>query len=166
VADLPVVAYPVGRSTALAAVLTLLAAIGWIAAFSVLFLPFAQSGQALVASILIATCVVSNVALGLFWRRQLSRVLRWDGESWWLGVPGIPLEQGGEQAEIQVRLDAQRWMLLWFATPGAPDGQRGQWLWAQASAAPARWHLLRCALYLPQSSADATLRHEPDAERA
>ena len=89
----------------------------------------------------------------------MPRRLRWDGERWWV------IDSRGEQegAQVQVRLDAQRWMLLWFRPVGS---SRGTWLWAQASVDPQRWHLLRCALYLPQSSADATLRHEPDAERA
>ncbi|WOP16618.1 hypothetical protein [Ottowia sp. SB7-C50] len=112
---------------------------------------------------MIASCVVASAALGWFWRRQIGRELRWDGECWWLGVPGQPLEQGGDDARLQVRLDAQRWMLLWFTAPGEP---RGTWLWAQASADPARWHLLRCALYLPQSSTDRARLRDADAERA
>ena len=161
--DAPVVTYPVGRSAALGAGLVVVGALGWMAAFSMLFWPFAQAGSAWKASILIASCVAASAALAWFWWRQVDCVLRWDGAGWWLGAPGSPREQGGDDARVQVRLDAQRWMLLWFKAPEAP---RGTWLWAQASSDPARWHLLRCALYLPQSSTDRARWRDADAERA
>ena len=59
---------------------------------------------------------------------------------------------------------AQRWMLLWFH-PGAA-GERGRWLWAEAASEPARWHLLRCALYLPLTSASVGAPPSSEAGRA
>ena len=89
----------------------------------------------------------------------MPRRLRWDGEHWWV------IDSRGEQegAQVQVRLDAQRWMLLWFLPVGS---SRGTWLWAQASVDPQRWHLLRCALYSPMTSATEGAVPRADAERA
>ncbi len=161
--DVRPVAFPVGRSVALALGLILLGMAGWLAAFLGLFLSSAQSGKAITASLFIAICLTVSLALGWFWRRQTSRVLRWDGEHWWLSEAGSTMEQGGEGAQTQIRLDVQHAMLLWFCATGA---RRGQWLWAQASSDPSRWHLLRCALYLPQSSADSASVRAADTQRA
>ena len=89
----------------------------------------------------------------------MPRRLRWDGERWWV------IDSRGEQegAQVQVRLDAQRWMLLWFHDPAAA---RATWLWAQASHDPVRWHLLRCALYLPLTSASVGAPPSSEAGRA
>ena len=86
----------------------------------------------------------------------MPRRLRWDGERWWV------IDSRGEQegAQVEVRLDAQRWMLLWFHDPAAA---RATWLWAQASHDPVRWHLLRCALY---SAAPLAAGSPADASRA
>lgn len=48
----------------------------------------------------------------------MPRRLRWDGERWWV------IDSRGEQegAQVQVRLDAQRWMLLWFLPVGSSRG--------------------------------------------
>ena len=105
----------------------------------------------------------------------MPRRLRWDGERWWV------IDSRGEQegAQVQVRLDAQRWMLLWLVHPVMSGAQRwmllwflpvgssrGTWLWAQASVDPQRWHLLRCALYSPMTSATEGAVPRADAERA
>ncbi|HOB65730.1 hypothetical protein [Ottowia sp.] len=161
--DALVVTYPVGRTGALAAGLLGLGGAGWLAAIGMLVMPSAQSAKAWTAIVLIVFCGIASAALALFWRRQARRTLRWDGQFWWLGLPPGAREQGGEGARVQVRLDAQRWMLLWFGATGA---RRGHWLWAEARIDPARWHLLRCALYLPQSSADSARLRNADAERA
>ncbi|QTD43861.1 hypothetical protein [Ottowia testudinis] len=98
-----------------------------------------------------------------FWRHQRARTLRWDGECWFVGAPVEAVEMGGEGAQVLLRLDAQRWMLLWFQPA---SGARGCWLWAQARNDPARWHLLRCALYSPLTSASAGSTPAAETERA
>lgn len=99
------------------------------------------------------------VGVWRFWRQQSPRQLRWDGERWWLAER----DHAHEGAEIQVRLDAQRCLLLWFRPV---NGRRPVWLWAQASADPQHWHLLRCALYSPVTSAAAGNVPRADVERA
>ena len=103
--------------------------------------------------------MLASLGCWRFWRQQAARQLRWDGERWWL----IDAGREHEGAPPQVRLDAQRWLLLWFR-PLA--GGRGMWLWAQASADPQRWHLLRCALYSPMTSAAQGSAPGVDVERA
>lgn len=165
VPDVPPVSYPVGRSAALAAVLAWPVAGGALLAIWACFSTWASALPALNAIILIVVVVVAAGAAWHFWRGQVPRTLHWDGVQWFLGdaaAGGAP-DLGQEGASLQVRADAQRWLLLWFA----PSGRRGgRWLWAQASADPARWHLLRCALYLPQSSAGQSGASPTDAERA
>ena len=163
VADAPLVAYPTGRSGALATVVAGLVCSGWLAALWVYFWAPALVHQAPVAILLILSCLASAGAAWHFWRRQIARTLRWDGAHWFLSTAVPPLELGGEGAQVQVRLDAQRWMLLWFRAAG---DRRGQWLWVQARSEPPRWHLLRCALYLPVTSANTGGLSGADTERA
>ena len=95
---------------------------------------------------------VLGVALALldFWRRQRPRVLVWDGGNW--GLIEHQADAPQDEARIQVRLDAQRALLLRFS---ASPGGRAHWLWAQAGDDRHAWHLLRCALY---SSAKSVAR--------
>ncbi len=80
------------------------------------------------------------------------------GERWLLHTPGTEPDRGGEGAGVEVRLDAQRWLLLRFRDPAEAGAH---WLWAQASHDPARWHLLRCALYSAAPSPAATQASRP-----
>lgn len=155
--DAPVVTFPVGRTATLAMGLAVLVWVGWGLAFFVSFGHPVAVGKARPAIVLLVPCLIAAGACWRFWRLQVPRQLCWDGERWHLITAGA--EEGGDGARVQVRLDAQRWMLLWFRAAGA---RRGTWLWAQASTAPQRWHLLRCALYLPQTSAAPGV----DVERA
>ena len=160
----PSVVYPVGRTRALAWVLAVLAGSGAALLFSVLFRPLAHVQRAPAAIVLIVSWLGAVAAMWHFWRRQRPRQLRWDGECWFVGAPTDAEEQGGGGARVEVRWDAQRWMLLWFH-PGAA-GERGRWLWAEAASEPARWHLLRCALYLPLTSASVGAPPSSEAGRA
>ena len=157
----PSVVYPVGRTRALAWVLAVLAGSGAVLLFSVLFWPMTPVQRAPEAIVLIVSWLGAVAAMWHFWRRQRPRQLRWDGECWFVVAPTDAVEQGGEGARVEVRWDAQRWMLLWFHPAAA--GERGRWLWAEAASEPARWHLLRCALY---SAAPLAAGSPADASRA
>ncbi|MFD1893674.1 hypothetical protein [Ottowia beijingensis] len=156
---MPAVVYAVGRTRALAVWLTALSAGGLLMLVSVFFWPPAGAHTAQAAIFLLVFSTAAMLGCWHFWRGQVPRRLRWDGERWWV------IDSHGEQegAQVQVRLDAQRWMLLWFRPVGS---SRGRWLWAQASVDPQRWHLLRCALYSPMTSATEGAVPRADAERA
>ncbi|MDO5692188.1 MAG: hypothetical protein Q4G70_06880 [Pseudomonadota bacterium] len=156
----PAVIFPVGRTRALAVGLLALSAGGLLMLMSTWFWPSTGAHKAWSAMVLAVFSGAATMACWRFWRQQVPRHLRWDGERWWLLVVS-----GGEQegALVQVRLDAQRWMLLWFRPE---DGGRAIWLWAQASVDRQRWHLLRCALYSPETSAKQGSVPKADAERA
>ena len=162
-AGAPAVSYPVGRTGALATVLAGLLASAWstmIWAWIMASNPYQPASEAM---IYIAIGGLSTAALWHFWRQQPPRQLRWDGACWWLLSAGDAHERGGDGARVQVRLDAQRWMLLRFHEP---DTVRPTWLWAQAAHDPVRWHLLRCALYLPATSAQGGLAARAEVPRA
>jgi hypothetical protein len=108
----------------------------------------------LAAAVLVG-CAVVAAGCWRFWKRQQRpRVLRWDGERWWLTAAG----QDVAMDRVQVRLDWQRWMLLWCRPAGSRRG--GEWLWIQAATDPQRWQLLRCALYSPVTLAGAQIAPE------
>jgi hypothetical protein len=155
----PAVVYPVGRTKALAVVLTALVASGWLLALYACFWPPALIPSAPAAIVSMVSCAAVSVGCWRFWRAQTARHLRWDGERWWLVEAGSELEG----APLQLRLDAQRWMLLWFRPLSA---RRAIWLWAEASTDPQRWQLLRCALYSPMTLAAQTDAPAADVERA
>ena len=160
----PSVVYPVGRARALAWVLAVLAGSGAVLLSSLLFWPMTPVQRAPEAIVLIVSWLGAVAAMWHFWRRQRPRQLRWDGECWFVVAPTDAVEQGGEGARVEVRWDAQRWMLLWFHPAAA--GERGRWLWAEAASERARWHLLRCALYLPLTSASVGAPPSSEAGRA
>ena len=164
-ADVPPVSYPVGRSAALAGVLALPLLLAAALAAWACFDAKAGAHIGPTAIVLIVSVALAVAAACHFWRRQPLRTLHWDGSEWRLGE-GTAAAAGDASAAatcVQVRADAQRWLLLWY--PAAGD-RRGQWLWAQASSDPARWHLLRSALYSPQPSAGGPGAAATDAERA
>ena len=160
VTDAPAVSYPVGRATALARVLLGLALAGWLLAMLAFIGPPALDWRAPAAILLIVTNLLVTAVLWRFWQGQRPRQLRWDGQHWQLREAAALAEPDGQGARVQVRLDAQRWMLLWFHDPAAA---RATWLGAQASHDPVRWHLLRCALY---SAAPLAAGSPADASRA
>lgn len=155
----PAVVFPVGRTRALAGVLATLAAGGWVLLALGLLWPAPPLWSARAALALMLAALAATAGCWHFWQRQTARQLRWDGECWWLADAG----REHEGAPPEVRLDAQRWMLLWFRPL---PGRRGCWLWAQASADAPRWHLLRCALYSPVTSTAPGDAPAVDVERA
>ena len=145
----PAVAYPVGRTPALAWWLAGLwlagvAAVGW-----ALFSAPALAHRWLAALLAVASILVCAGACLAFWRGQRARTLLWDGERWSL-EPDSGGGQG-EEARLHARMDLQRVMLLSLSPP---HGRRQTWLWAVAAHDPARWHLLRCALYFSTRSSE------------
>jgi hypothetical protein len=88
--------------------------------------------------------LVAAAAFGCL-RRTTSfseRLLRWDGQEWWLpgagGAPDVP-------GDVALMLDLGPWMLARFV-PHAPAG-RAVWLPLTISADLARWAALRGALW-------------------
>ena len=166
-----VVRYPAGRSRTLTWLLGGVGAGLWVLVFLASFGPLAGDHKAWKAIVLIVIGLMASLSLWRFWRQQAPGELECDGEHWLLHpAPGAPLCAVGEGDagpwRAEVRLDAQRWMLLRLL----PMERRGAgcWRWVQASSAPQRWHRLRCALYVPQTAAG---RHgaaaaADDAERA
>ncbi len=148
VREVPAVAYPVGRSPQLAAVLIVL----WLFGGAVVLCAFAGlgGGRSLIGwriALLLSALLLSGFSLWSFWCAQIKRRLIFDGDQWLLEgevAMGFP----GEPAQVVIAFDGQRCMLLrWPAVPR--ESKQVKWLWAEAHSDPRRWHLLRCALYSP-----------------
>ncbi|NZA02934.1 hypothetical protein H0I39_16510 [Ottowia beijingensis] len=114
---MPAVVYAVGRTRALAVWLTALSAGGLLMLVSV-FLASSRRPHSASSYLFIGFSTAAMLGCWHFWRGQVPRRLRWDGERWWV------IDSHGEQegAQVQVRLDAQRWMLLWFRPVGSSRG--------------------------------------------
>ena len=155
----PPVSYPVGRTHRLGVWMAVLCLLGVATALWVLYSLRALENLSLIATILIASALLSGAGCWWFWRQQAPRLLRWDGARWQL-EPDVGWS--GDELSVQVRLDLQR-MLLLRLEQSSP--RRHLWLWAEQGRDAADWHLLRCALYSFSPSAAAALAPEP-GERA
>lgn len=83
---------------------------------------------------------------GLAWRQAavLPRLLRWDGQAWWLTEPGAPAETA---VELAVLMDLGGWLLL-HARPGP------RWLPLSRSQQGPQWGALRATLFAARGGAD------------
>jgi hypothetical protein len=79
------------------------------------------------------------------WRAAavLPRLLRWDGQSWWLTEPGASAET---TVSLAVLIDLDGWLLL-RATPGP------RWLPLSRRQQAAHWTALRATLFAAPSGA-------------
>jgi hypothetical protein len=113
---------------------------GWIA-----------SQPSLVTGATVSLILTGSVLVGF--AVSLTRVrpvgLRWDGQCWHLGPPGL---RGNEPwtGEVSVVLDLGSWMLLRFKHGSPSPLCRVRWLPAQRRGLEDRWHALRCAVYSPR----------------
>lgn len=152
--DAPAVTYPVGRARPLALLLAGLWLAGALLTLALWWMPRAPLGG-LAGGLLVGSLVATGAALLGFWRSQSARRLIWNGACW--GLREGAIESAGDEVRVEVRLDAQRALLLRYRDP---HRARPLWLWAQASSDAGRWHLLRCALY---SSGKSAVRTAPAA---
>jgi hypothetical protein len=92
--------------------------------------------------LIVLAAFIAGAGLALrLWRGQVAGALVWNGAQWFLENTG----KAGTTTAIAppaVRLDGQRWLLLYTRADRRPV-----WLWIGRAAAPPRWHALRCALY-------------------
>lgn len=142
--------YPVGRARPLALLLAGLWLAGALLTLALWWMPRAPLGG-LAGGLLVGSLVATGAALLGFWRSQSARRLIWNGACW--GLREGAIESAGDEVRVEVRLDAQRALLLRYRDP---HRARPLWLWAQASSDAGRWHPLRCALYSSGKSAVRT----------
>lgn len=146
--------YPVGRARALALLLAGLWLAGALLTLALWWMPRAPLGG-LAGGLLVGSLAATGAALLGFWCSQSARCLIWNGACW--GLREGAIESVSDEVRVEVRLDAQRALLLRYRDP---HRARPLWLWAQASSDAGRWHLLRCALY---SSGKSAVRTAPAA---
>lgn len=90
----------------------------------------------------------------LAWRctRRAGMVLQWDGKNWWLQQPLAV--RGGEpqRCMLEVMVDTGAWLLLRLRSAEPRVGRGTTWLPVQREGLEDRWHLLRAAIYSPQTA--------------
>lgn len=134
----PPVAYPLGRSRFLGAVLFGV----WLAGLLMLLLWHHQArlaGWPLISGM--AAVLLAGLAAGSHWRNSPCGQLAWDGQCWrWESAAGGP--DASAQA-LALIADFQGCLLLRLDDPAGTT----LWLWAQQWDAPARWLDLRRAVH-------------------
>lgn len=84
--------------------------------------------------VLVSAAVAAAVAGAQAWHRQAPAVLHWDGTGW---------QWAGNDGNLRVMIDLDRWMLLLVERP-----TKGRcWIAASRGAAEGSWPALRAALY-------------------
>ena len=99
-----------------------------------------------------ASWLFAAVCMGQFWRQLKHGSLAWDGFSWhWTRSTSddIQAESPSQTANVSVRFDGQRCLLLKLepTSKTGSEAGRAQWFWLERSFAPEQWHELRRAVY-------------------
>lgn len=142
-ASAPPVAFRSGPTPLLKGLLLLL----WCAGSATVATAVAWGGLTAAATgVLLLLLLASAASSHLFWRAQTPRVLLWDGGRWLLTQPGHAPDARRDVVRLDVAFDVQRAILLCCHGVG-PSAHR-RWLWLQRAGDGARWHALRCALYV------------------
>ena len=118
-------------------------------------------GQAGLATLLYAAATLAGTTLA--WRSVAAppASLHWDGAQWWWAASTARPQPEQMAGQIQVSVDAGRWLLLRFTATSARRSpwrlRPTRWLAVAAAEQPGAWHALRCAVY----SSQRTQRAEP-----
>lgn len=103
------------------------------------------------------TALVTAVCLSLLQRRPV--LLRWDGQVWTWGSPGVPVE-AWPRGRVQVCMDLQGWLLLRLHPAAGGQRTAATWLPVERQGDAMLWHALRCAVYSPTPVADDVTARE------
>lgn len=137
----PSVVFPIRRSSALAAVLSVLVLLG-VAAIS--WWTIAGAGTSIWQPLLAWAAWLLALVGGLhFWLTQPRGALHFDGQQWHVQVQrqGLSLHALSGPPEVLLDVQAHLWVGI------APAGRRRMWLWLERSHQPERWMDLRRAVY-------------------